>query len=184
MRASRRRFLQVGLAGAAVLVAARVLDRADAPASPALRVLDARTAAVVAALVPAVLAGMLPSDPDARAGAVRDVVEAFDRAVGGLAPAIRRDIDDLLALLRYPPTRIALAGLVASWEKAEVAAVAAFLERWRASPFALQRSGCQALTQLLQAAWYGNALSWPATGYAGPPDLAMGPATGAQRRAP
>ena len=33
----------------------------------------------------------------------------------------------------------------------------------------LKRSGYRALTQLIQAAWYGNSLSWPSIGYAGPP---------------
>ena len=166
---TRRRFLQVGLAGTAVLVAARLLS----PGAPRLpyRVLDGHSAEVIAALVPAVLAGSLPADPAARAGAIGDTVDAFDRAVSGLSPAVQAEIDQLLSVLRLAPTRIALAGITSSWKEASEAEVGAFLNRWRTSRFDLLRAGYQALTQLLQAAWYDNALSWHAIGYPGPPPL-------------
>src|SRR5688572_30846363 len=64
---SRRRFLQVGVAGVAVLALAKALDR------------PAPNAHLVAALVPVVLAGALPEAGPARAAAIREVVEAFDR---------------------------------------------------------------------------------------------------------
>ena len=152
-------------------MAARVLDRPSLPEGAAYRVLDARAVGVIEALVPAVLAGALPTQGEARATAIREVVEAFDRAVSGLSPAIQKEIDALLSLLRYAPTRIALAGVWPSWESASVASVDAFLARWRESRFDLLRAGHQALTQLVQAAWYGNPRSWEAIGYAGPPAL-------------
>lgn len=161
----------MGLAGAAVLVAARLLDRPGLPAAASYRVLDARDAGVMRALVPAVLSGTLPAQDPERSAAIGEVVESFDRAVSGLSPAVQSEITDLLALLRYAPTRIALAGVWSGWEEASPEAVAAFLKRWRESPFALQRAGYQALTQLLQAAWYGNPRSWPSIGYPGPPDV-------------
>ena len=161
----------MGLAGAAILVAARLLDRPSLPPGASFRVLDARGAGLVEALVPAVLADMLPLQAEERASAIREVVEAFDRAVSGLSPAVQKEIDGLLSVLRYAPTRIALAGVWSSWEAASPEAVAAFLARWRESRFALQRAGYQAITQLLQAAWYGNPRSWPAIGYPGPPAL-------------
>ena len=126
--------------------------------------------------MPAVLAGALPAKEAERTGAIREVVEAFDRAVSGLSPAVQREIEDLLSLLRYAPTRIAFTGIGSSWEDAEVQSVAAFLARWRESRFDLLRAGYQALTQLLQAAWYGNPRSWPAIGYPGPPPVPGGAA--------
>ncbi len=161
----------MGLAGAAVLVAARYLDRPTLPPGTAYRVLDARGAGGVEALIPAVLAGSLPADGPERASAVREVVEGFDRAVSGLSPAVQREIDELLSLLRYAPTRVVLAGVWSSWEHASFESVAAFLARWREARFDLQRAGYQALTQLIQAAWYGNPRSWPAIGYPGPPAI-------------
>lgn len=159
----------MGLAGAAVLVAARVLDRPSLPEGTAYRVLDARGAGVVQALVPAVLAGALPPSGPERAVAIRETVESFDRAVSGLSPAVQREIDDLLGLLRYAPTRIAFTGVWSGWEGASEESVAAFLARWRESRFDLLRAGYQALTQLLQAAWYGNPKAWDGIGYPGPP---------------
>jgi hypothetical protein len=52
--------------------------------------------------------------------------------------------------------------------------VAGFLARWRTSRFDLARAGYQALTQLIQAAWYDNPVAWRAIGYPGPPALAAG----------
>ena len=161
----------MGLAGAAVLVATRLLERAPAGIATPYRVLDARSADVVAALVPAVLAGALPADAAERALAIREVVEAFDRAISGLSPAVQGEIDDLLGVLRFAPTRIAFAGQWSAWDEADAVSVSAFLARWRVSRFDLLRAGYQALTQLLQAAWYGNPHAWPAIGYAGPPAL-------------
>jgi hypothetical protein len=161
----------VGLAGAAVLAAARVLDRPSLPAGASFRVLDARSAGVVNALVPAVLAGALPTVEAERAAAIQEVVEAFDRAVSGLSPAVQREIEELLHVLRYAPTRIVFTGVYGSWETASVESVSDFLARWRESRFDLLRAGYQALTQLLQAAWYGNPRAWPAIGYPGPPPV-------------
>jgi hypothetical protein len=161
---SRRRFLQIGIAGAALLAAGSLLYR-RVPSSGSYRVLDERSAEPVAALAPVVLDGALP------AAALREIVEAFDGIVAGLSPAIQSEIGDLLGLLCFAPTRIAFAGVWSSWREARAEEIAAFLARWRTSRFDLPRSGYQALTQLLQAAWYGNPASWGALGYAGPPKL-------------
>jgi hypothetical protein len=166
---TRRRFLQVGLAGAAVLAAARALGQ-GAPATPR-QFLDAEGASLVQALAGVVLAGSLPTEAAARAMALREVVDAFDRAVSGLAPAIRDEIGQLLGLLRFGPSRVAFTGLWAPLPEAPAADIAAFLSRWRESRFDLLRAGYQALTQLLQAAWYDNPRAWAAIGYPGPPPL-------------
>ena len=65
-------------------------------------------------------------------------------------------------------------GVGPAWSEASVDEVSAFLASWKASRFDLFRAGYQALTQLLQAAWYDNATSWAAIGYPGPPLLALG----------
>jgi len=166
---TRRRFLQVGLAGAAVLVVLRVLYGPSRPA--AYRVLDARGAELIAALAPAVLAGALPAESAPRAAAIEAVVAAFDQAVAGMSPAVQAEIDDLLGLLCFAPARVALTGLWSPWSEAGDEAITGFLERWRTSRFDLFRAGYQALTQLVQAAWYGNPLAWDAIGYPGPPRL-------------
>ena len=167
---TRRRFLQVGAAGVAVLATAKLLERPVAPLA-SYRVLDGSSVALIGALVPVVLAGALPMASPQREGAVREVVEAFDRAISGLSPAVRAEIDALLGVLRFAPTRLALTGLWSPLEEATPEEVGRFLSSWRASRFDLLRAGYQALTQLIQAAWYDNPLSWPAIGYPGPPAL-------------
>jgi hypothetical protein len=82
---------------------------------------------------------------------------------------VQDEVGQLLALLRLLPSRLALTGIASALEDAEPAQIAAFLKRWRESRFDLLRAGYQALTQLLQAAWYDNPASWAAIGYPGPP---------------
>ncbi|MGZ5101688.1 MAG: hypothetical protein ACXWGX_13915 [Usitatibacter sp.] len=169
---TRRQFIKVGLAGAAILAATRCLEGSQAATATGFQVLDARTAAVMAAMIPVVLSGSLPGESQARARAIREVVEAFDRAVAGLSPAVQNEVDQLFGVLRFAPVRIALTGL---WDPVELSSaeeIAAFLTRWRHSRFGIQRAGYQALTQLIQASWFGSTASWAAIGYPGPPSLA------------
>jgi choline dehydrogenase-like flavoprotein len=172
--ATRRQFLKVGVAGAAVLLAVRALEQPLAAPAARHRVLDPASARIVAALAPVVLSGALPASDPARARAVREVVDAFDRAVAGLAPDVQDDISRLLGLLRFAPSRVALTGLWARLDEARPDAIARFLSDWRASRFDLLRAGYQALAQLLNAAWYGNDAAWSAIGYPGPPALDQG----------
>ena len=54
------------------------------------------------------------------------------------------------------PARLAFTGLWQPVEESTPEDVAAFLARWRNSRFDIQRSGYQALSQLIIAAWYAN----------------------------
>ena len=172
MKASRRRFIQVGVAGAALLAAVRWLDAPGrAWAAPGFR-LDTGASEVIRALVPVVLAGALPNDTATRAKAIDEIVEAFARAVGGLAPAIQEEIAEMLSLLAFAPTRITVAGVTSAWRDASPRDIAAFLDDWRTSRFELKRAGSRALTQLIQGAWFDNPLAWAVIGYPGPPKVA------------
>ncbi len=171
---ARRRFLQTGAAGAALLLlvrhaAAGTLARAPQQGSLDLRVLDGAAAEFIAALAPVLLAEGLPDDRDARIVAVNEVVEAMDRAVAGLSPAVQEEIQQLFALVTFAPTRALVAGVWTPWRSASAADIAGFLDSWRDSRFALLRSGYQALKQLMQACWYGNPLAWGKIGYPGAP---------------
>ena len=166
---TRRQFIKVGIAGAAILAAARLLDRPLAAPAAKYRVLDDRDARMIAALAPVVLAGSLPEEAVARSRAVREVVEAFDRAVSGLSVAVQGEIAQLFSFLNFAPTRLAFAGLWTPVEEASAEDLKAFLLRWRVSTFDLQRASYHALTQLIQASWYDNPRAWAAIGYPGPP---------------
>lgn len=169
---TRRQFLKVGLASGAVLAGAGwlALRQGRAPA-PGFQWLDKRAATIVTALVPAVLEDALPADGAARKEAVREVVEAFDRAVSGLSPAVQEEIAQLFSLLGLAAGRFIVAGVRSAWHEATPDEVRAFLRRWRTSRFGLLRAGYQALTRLLLAAWYGNPASWERIAYPGPPPL-------------
>ena len=112
---NRRTFLKVGVAGACVLALARSIDREvfaqqNPPGSLDLKKLANKDAACIAALAPAVLKGALPDDPVARQVAINEVVEAFDRAVAGLSPALQKEVEELLSLLTFSVTRRFIAG--------------------------------------------------------------------------
>ena len=168
---NRRTFLRVGIASGLILAGARWLDRPQAMAAPNYRFLDERGASAVAALVPVVLEGSLPKEAAARGKAVEEVVEAFDRAVSGLSVSVQKEVDELFTLLRFAPARLMFTGLWSPLEESTAKDIAAFLTRWRHSRFDIQRAGYQAMTQLIQAAWYGNSASWAAIGYPGAPKL-------------
>ena len=167
---TRRRFLQVGLSSAMLLALVRSLDR-PAHAANGWRAIDEQTARTMTALVPVILAGTLPREDDARAKTVAAIVAEFDRMVAALAPAVQEEIGELFSVLHFPPSRVALAGLWSSVDEASAEDLRAFLLRWRGSRFELQRASYRALTQITQAAWYGQPASWSAIGYPGPPSL-------------
>ena len=174
-RITRRTLLKAGIAGGAALVMLRWLYTSDVP--PAISAatagpLDASARDIVAAIVPELLKGAIP--PDDAVAARAEVIAGIDRAIAGLPPATRKEIDELFSLLSFVPTRCLVAGVWSPWPKASSESIADFLDRWRDSRFALLRSAYGALHQLVLAAWYGNPRSWSAIGYAGPPSLEFG----------
>jgi hypothetical protein len=175
---TRRTLLKVGVAGGVALVLARwiVTSRNPAPhESPAERAaaLDAAARAIVAAIVPVLLEGALP-DAEGSVEARAEVVAGVDRAVAGLPPGTRKELEQLFALLSFAPTRCLVAGVWSTWPQASRASIESFLVSWRDSRFDLLRSGYGALHQLVLAAWYGNTRAWPPIGYGGPPSLEIG----------
>jgi hypothetical protein len=164
----RRSFLIAGIAGSALLAVAGwwTLSRKLAPAA-----LAPETDAIVRAIVPAMLAGALPADAQARSTAIDETVVNVARAIEGLPPASRDELARLFALLALTPGRRAFAGVASPWNEASEDEVLAFLDGWRDSGWALKRSAYDALHQLVIAAWYGNERAWAAIGYPGPPSL-------------
>ena len=169
--ATRRQFIKAGIAGAALLAAARFLDRPLAAPVNSYRLLDERSERIVRALVPVVLEGWLPADSDAQARIIGEVVAGFDHGASILGRPAQEELGELLSFLDFPPTRIAFAGLWQPVAESTAEELRAFLARWRDSRFELQQASYQALTQLILAAWYDRPATWPAIGYPGPPKL-------------
>jgi hypothetical protein len=168
---SRRRLIFTGAAGIAALALARVLQPDPARDATIARGLSADGKTIMGALVPALLDGALPARAPERQAAVAETVDAISAAVAGLPPLTRDELHALFALLAFAPLRIAVAGVDAAWDRAELDDARAFVERLRKSRIPQKRAAYDALHQLTLAAWYASPHAWPAIGYAGPPRL-------------
>ncbi len=171
---TRRQFIKAGIIGGAALTAAgifysRGLKEAPSTAVPRGLTLSERT--IIAALVPAILAGVLPEAGEARRKAIVQTVEGVGVAIGGLSAAAQKELAELFTLLSIAPARVLLAGLWPRWEDASPAEIAAFLQGWRMSRLELLRSAYAALHDLVLGAWYGNPDAWGDIGYPGPPEM-------------
>lgn len=168
----RRRIIFTGIAGAAALAAVRWLQPmpARSPAVP-MPALSADGADIMRALIPALLDGALPAQPEARKASIEETVTAVATALDGLSPAAREELAALFAMLSLAPLRIAFAGIDGAWRDASVSDANAFLVRLQKSRWSVKRTAYDALHQLTFAAWYANPRTWPAIGYPGPPAL-------------
>jgi hypothetical protein len=168
MEITRRSFVKAGVLGTLVLVAGGGVYRHIHPAVSTGFVLDGGARAVLAAVVPAVLDGVLPDDPAQRARAVEATIDGVRQAVAGLPLTVQQEVQDLFGLLALAPARRLLAGVPDDWPAARAEDVAAWLQRWRTHRLSLLRSACQALHDLVLGTWYGNPANWAAIGYPGP----------------
>jgi hypothetical protein len=167
---TRRQFLKVGLASGVALagLGAYYVARREHGAPGTL---NAGERAIIAAIVPPILAGALPGAGDERQRSISKTVDGVGTAIAGLSASAQQEITELFSLLGVAPARMLLAGVWPSWENASAADVADFLERWRTSRLALLRSAYAALHDLVLGAWYGDTASWAAFGYPGPPEV-------------
>ncbi|MBZ0127053.1 MAG: twin-arginine translocation signal domain-containing protein, partial [Rhodocyclaceae bacterium] len=103
---TRRQFIKAGIVGGAALTAAglfysRSLKEAPAGAVPQGLTLPERT--IIAALVPAILAGVLPAAGEARQKAIVQTVDGVGVAIAGLSAAAQKELAELFALLGFAP---------------------------------------------------------------------------------
>ena len=171
---TRRQFIKAGILGGAALTAAGIFysrGLKEAPGTAVPRGLTFGERTIIAALVPAILAGALPEPGEARSRAIAQTVDGVGVAVAGLSATAQKELAELFALLGFAPARVLLAGLWPGWEQASTAEIAAFLQGWRESRLALLRSAYAGLHDLVLGAWYGNPDAWAAIDYPGPPEM-------------
>lgn len=163
----RRRWLQLGV-GAGVLLA--LAGGGVSVWRPGWRdgALTEGGREVFSAVARAVLAGCLPDDPAVQRVALQAHLQRLDASIAGLAPATRRELSDLLALLGTAVGRRALAGLDTPWLEAGTADVQQALDDMRRSSSTVRQQAYHALRDLTNAAWFADAGSWALTGYPGP----------------
>jgi hypothetical protein len=168
METSRRSFLKVGLLSALVLAAGGGIYRHTHPQPPGRFVLDGAARAALDAIVPAILAGALPAEPEARARAVQATSERVPQTILGLPLGTQKEVHDLFGLLALAPARRLLAGVSHDWAQATADEVAAFLQDWRTHRLGLLRTAYGALHDLVLGSWYSDPANWAAIGYPGP----------------
>jgi hypothetical protein len=169
MGSNRRTFLKVGALAALALAGGGGVYRYLHPAGPLTRfVLDGESKAALDAIIPAMLAGSLPTQPAARAAAVGATTERVHQAIRGLQLNAQKEVKDLFGLLALAPARRALTGVAGGWSQASDAQVGAFLQEWRFHRLAMLQTAYHALHDLIIGSWYADPSSWDAIGYPGP----------------
>jgi hypothetical protein len=168
METSRRSFLKGGALAALVLAAGGGIYRVTHPPTPKGFVLDGEARSALHAIVPAILAGMLPTAPAARAQAIAAATERLNQTILGLPLATQQEVQDLFGLLALGPARRLLTGIPHGWAEATDAEVSNWLQDWRTHRIALLRTAYQALHDLVLGSWYSDSANWAAIGYPGP----------------
>ncbi len=118
-----------------------------------------------------VLDGSLPPASDRRDAELRAQIDRLEQYIGGLPPAVRAELSQLLAILASPAGRVTFAGLEAPWGEASVEQVQASLESMRHSRLLLRRQAYQALRDLTAGSYFSQPIAWGVMGYPGPTDL-------------
>ena len=161
--------MKVGALAALALAAGGGIYRATHPVAPLQRfVLDGEAKAALDAMVPAMLAGVLPPEPAARASAIAATTERVHQAIRGLPLGAQKEVQDLFGLLALAPARRALTGISGGWANASAAQVASFLQEWRFHRLAMLQTAYHALHDLVIGSWYADPSSWSAIDYPGP----------------
>jgi hypothetical protein len=168
METSRRSFLKAGALAALALAAGGGIYRYTHPPAPKGFVLDGEARSALHAIVPAILAGVLPTEGQARAQAITATTATLNQTILGLPLATQQEVQDLFGLLALGPARRLLTGIPHGWAEATDAEVAAWLQDWRTHRLALMRTAYQALHDLVLGSWYSDPANWAAIGYPGP----------------
>ncbi|MGZ5201356.1 MAG: twin-arginine translocation signal domain-containing protein [Telluria sp.] len=181
METSRRTFLKAGALAALALAAGGGIYRATHPPKLSPFALDGEARAALHAIIPAVLAGVLPASGPAREAAIADTTTRVHQAILGLPLATQKEVQDLFGVLALAPARRMLTGISGGWASANVEQVSACLQDWRVHRLGLLRSAYGALHDLVLGSWYADPSSWAGIGYPGP--IAELSGTGMKERA-
>ncbi len=169
--ASRRRLLQVGLGGAALLGLGglgfwlwRPHSARVAPSD--LKALDAGAWQILAA----VAACICPEGKGFPSADTIGVASRVDALLAGLHPTTVSEIRQLLGLLENPASGLLLDGRIGSFSGADSETQAKILAGWRDSDIAVKRAGFKALSGLCASVYYSHPDVYAHVGYPGPPD--------------
>ena len=164
----RRRFLRLGLFGAALLGAAGVLGRnvggyawPEGAAPP--KVLSQKELLVLAAAVARLVAPDADDAPPADALAIARFIDDY---LGNMDVALRRDVSALLQLLEHGSSLFRLRAT--RFTHMDTAEQDRTLDDWADSGLAVRRQGFQGLRALAFLGYYRDDRTFAMLGYAGP----------------
>jgi hypothetical protein len=163
----RRTLLTVGAAAGVILVVAGGSAIWLHPARRDARFTEAGRS-IFAALAPAILSTLWPSDAREQAHATEAFLQRLEGTVDGLTPPLQAEVDELLSMLGSPAGRLILTGLRNPWAEASPAEVVAALQGLQVSPWRLRQQIFHALRDLTNAAYFASPATWSVIGYPGP----------------
>lgn len=166
---TRRRFLQVGVAGGAALAVAGWLAQSPprAAAGGALEVLSPEEYAIVAA----VAARLCPGGPGLPSAAQIDVAAKVDRFLAGMDDWTIADFKSLLAVFDSTWGGLLLEGRISRFVELSPAEQDETLESWRRSSLDFKRGAYTALRGLIVTRYWGDPRVYGFAGYPGPPSF-------------
>jgi hypothetical protein len=163
----RRTLLKWGVGGALVLAAGGGAVALFRPAWQAGK-LTAVGRDLMAAVARTVLAGMLPSGPEAETAAMNAHLARVEDTIKGFPSYVQAEIEQLLNLLGTAAGRRLLVGVAEPWAQASPQAIGVALDDMRQSSLALRLQAYHALRDLTHGAYYADASTWSSLGYPGP----------------
>lgn len=167
---ARRDFLKVGAGFSIALAFAGALpgcSPADKVPTQGYAFLQAGDVELFSAIAPVVVLDLLTVDATERAKRIGETVHNIDATFAALDMHGRGELRKLLDLLAIGPLRYVLTG-VGAWKDASPEALAAFLERWRASRFETLNAGGNILVKITAASYYVIPATFASAGYPGP----------------
>ncbi|MEW5743109.1 MAG: hypothetical protein AB1938_29610 [Myxococcota bacterium] len=169
-RDSRRGFLKKGLFGGLLLAVGggawlALKGSAEVALPTGLKVLDARRYAVVLALVDR----FIPERPGFPSAKALDTARAVDTILTLVDDSSRVELNQLLMLFENALGNFLFGLRTTPFTRMSALEQQQVLDEWMTSRLSLRRTGYLALRTIVMSAYYGNALTWPATKYPGPP---------------
>lgn len=159
----RRRLLQLGVVGAAVLALGGGLAALWQPGLEGSR-LSAAGRRQLGALAQALLDGLLPAGD----AALQAHLTHFEDTVAAFPPAVRAELQQLLSIACNAAGRLGLFGRGTDLAELPLTERQALLEQLRFSRLAPRQQAYFALRDLNMAAFFAQPASWAAAGYPGP----------------
>ena len=174
MAISRRRLIQRGLAGGALLAAGGVALSLQSsvlrPPSGSLEVLNELEFSVLSAVADRITPG---SDGAPKASEL-GVPEMIDSVLARMPPADVADMKKVLSALESAPLGLLFDLRPRPFTASSPEAQNATLEGWRDSWITVRRSGYKALHKVCTSAYWGRPETFALSGYPGPPNFSRG----------